>query len=226
MGEDNMVRKVGISYKQINIDTLDGEINVVERPVRECVRLFNIEDTSLLDDIQAVRVAAEKLLDESNIVPISEICEDNEKNQENMKNPDEENPSAVDDMPKISDKKKFAEKKRRTRKTEIENLKIENWKEPTEPRRPRPSHSNFGQMLCPVATKCDGCPVATPLMTMVNIGYLSSTAGSYCPEPEHDDGAGADGSASGCHEIVDWERCFAGISVGSDLDKIEPVFLM
>lgn len=92
MGEDNMVRKVGISYKQINIDTLDGEINVVERPVRECVRLFNIEDTSLLDDIQAVRVAAEKLLDESNIVPISEICEDNEKNQENVKNPDEENP--------------------------------------------------------------------------------------------------------------------------------------
>ena len=150
MGEDNMVRKVGISYKQINIDTLDGEINVVERPVRECVRLFNIEDTSLLDDIQAVRVAAGKLLDESNIVPISEICEDNEKNQENMKNPDEENPSAVDDMPKILDKKKFAEKKRRTRKTEIENLKIENWKEPTETRRPRPSHSNFGQMLCPV----------------------------------------------------------------------------
>ena len=63
-------------------------------------------------------------------------------------------------------------------------------------------------------------------MTMVNIGYLSSTAGSYCPEPEHDDGAGADGSASGCHEIVDWERCFPRISVGSDLDKIEPVFLM
>ena len=219
MGNDNMVRKVGISYKQINMDTMEGEINVVERPVRECVRLFNIEDTSLLDDIQAVRAAAEKILDEGNIVPISEldqIRDDTEKNTAH------EDPREVDDSPKKTDKE-LNRKKIRKRKTEIENLKIENWKEPSKPRRPR---SNTGQLLTSPNQK------SNPLMTMVDVGYISSAAGYYCPGPEHDDqgGVGVDGlqggASGGCHEIVDWERCFSGVTVGADLDANEPVFLM
>ena len=219
MGNDNMVRKVGISYKQINMDTMEGEINVVERPVRECVRLFNIEDTSLLDDIQAVRAAAEKILDEGNIVPISEldqIRDDTEKNTAH------EDPREVDDSPKKTDKE-LNRKKIRKRKTEIENLKIENWKKPAKPRRPS---SNTGQLLTSPSQK------SNPLMTMVDVGYISSAAGYYCPGPEHDDQGGVGvkglqgGASGGCHEIVDWERCFSGVTVGTDLDEIEPVFLM
>ena len=56
MSKDNKVRKVGISYKQTN-DEGEGEINVIERPARECVKLFNIEDSTLLDDMKAVREA-------------------------------------------------------------------------------------------------------------------------------------------------------------------------
>ena len=67
---------------------------------------------------------------------------------------------------------------------------------------------------------------------MVDVGYISSAAGYYCPGPEHDDqvGVGVDGlqggASGGCHEIVDWERCFSGVTVGADLDANEPVFLM
>ena len=35
---------------------------VVERPVRECVKLLNLEDTTLFDDIRAVREASREIL--------------------------------------------------------------------------------------------------------------------------------------------------------------------
>ena len=63
LSKDKKVRKIGVSYKQTNEEG-EGEINVVERPARECVKLFNIEDTTLLDDIKAVREAAKQILDE------------------------------------------------------------------------------------------------------------------------------------------------------------------
>ena len=52
-------------------DTEDGErkFSIVERPVRECIKLMNIEDTSLLDDIKMVQKASQQLLDEDQIVP-------------------------------------------------------------------------------------------------------------------------------------------------------------
>jgi hypothetical protein len=43
---------------------------VVERPTCEVVKLCNIiEDTSLVDHIQAVRNAAKKIIDERNKIP-------------------------------------------------------------------------------------------------------------------------------------------------------------
>ena len=88
LSKDKKVRKVGISYKQLN-DKLEGDINVVERPARECVKLFNIEDTSLLDDIKAVRDAAEQILDEKQVVTKKEIDElfddQNHRDEENPK---------------------------------------------------------------------------------------------------------------------------------------------
>ena len=59
--KDNRVRKIIVGYK---FDTEQGErqFRTVERPVRECVKLLNLDDTTLLEDIQAVRDATQFLL--------------------------------------------------------------------------------------------------------------------------------------------------------------------
>ena len=51
VSKDGKVRKVIVGYKY---DTEQGEreFKVVERPVRECVKLHNLEDTTLFDDIK------------------------------------------------------------------------------------------------------------------------------------------------------------------------------
>ena len=59
--KDGKVRKVIIGYKY---DTNKGErlFRLVERPVRECVKLLNIEDTTLLEEIEVVRNASKEIL--------------------------------------------------------------------------------------------------------------------------------------------------------------------
>ena len=69
--KDQKVRNIGISYKH---DTEDGErkFSIVERPVRECIRLLNIDDTSLLEEIAAVQKLAIHILDSERILPLNE----------------------------------------------------------------------------------------------------------------------------------------------------------
>ena len=55
---DGVCRIIGIADR--NKD--EKESRVIERPVREVVRLFNIDDTSLLDQIGEVENLAKKLL--------------------------------------------------------------------------------------------------------------------------------------------------------------------
>ena len=64
--KDGKVRKIVVGYKY---DTEQGDrmFRVVERPVRECVKLFNVEDTTLFQDIAEVRDLCSKVLG-SNIV--------------------------------------------------------------------------------------------------------------------------------------------------------------
>ena len=66
MSKDGKVRRLIIGYK---FDTEQGDrlFRTVERPVRECVKLMNIEDTSLFEDIAEVRLASEKILS-SNVI--------------------------------------------------------------------------------------------------------------------------------------------------------------
>ena len=61
ISKDNRVRKILVGYK---FDTEQGErqFRTVERPVRECVKLLNMDDTTLLEDIQAVRDASQFLI--------------------------------------------------------------------------------------------------------------------------------------------------------------------
>ena len=64
--KDGKVRKVDIGYK---FDTEQGsrEFRVVERPVRECVKLMNLEDTTLFDDIKTVREACQDVLGDQSV---------------------------------------------------------------------------------------------------------------------------------------------------------------
>ena len=132
VSKDGKVRTVGVSYKH---DTEDGErkFSIVERPARECIKLFNIEDTSLLDDIRAVQISCKKILDEEQIVPQS-ILDDTPKMPETEVFGD--NDDERDQQPKPT------EKKRRKKRTELENLKIDDWKLPLKPRR-SPKLQNF-----------------------------------------------------------------------------------
>ena len=61
--KDGKVRRVIVGYKY---STEDGErdFRSVERPVRDCVKLCNIEDTSIFEDIQQVREACKVILEE------------------------------------------------------------------------------------------------------------------------------------------------------------------
>ena len=135
ISKDGKTRTVGVSYKH---DTEDGErkFSIVERPARECIKLMNIEDTSLLDDIRAAQKFLKKLLDEEQIVPQSllddlpanpdtDVFDDDSKNLTPMMTNDEQD----------KEKNQKPPQKQRKKKTELEKLKIDDWKPPLNPNR-------------------------------------------------------------------------------------------
>ena len=71
---DKKIRTVEIGYKY---DSENGErvFKTVERPVRQIVKLMEVNDTSLLDDIKNVQMEAKKLFDSHKLVTPDEICE-------------------------------------------------------------------------------------------------------------------------------------------------------
>ena len=64
--KDGRVRKVDVGYRY---DSEQGtrEFRIVERPARECVRLMNLEDTTLFDEIKAVHDASRLILGEEDV---------------------------------------------------------------------------------------------------------------------------------------------------------------
>ena len=65
--KDGKVRTVGVSY---NHDTEDGQkvFKIVDRPVRQVVKLMNIDDTTLIQDIQKVHMDARKRIGDQKLV--------------------------------------------------------------------------------------------------------------------------------------------------------------
>ena len=126
ISKDNKVRKVGISYKQVNEEG-EGKINVVERPARDCVsvKLVHIEYTTLLDDLKAVRKAATKILDEQKVVSEEELNKLINKDIITIE----------DDEVSKSEEKQIPNQNRKKKKSEVENLKIDGWEEPKDRRR-------------------------------------------------------------------------------------------
>ena len=144
IGDDGYVRKVRVAYKDTSAQDSDDWIHrSVDRPVRNIVKIMNIEETSFMDDINDVHKLAQKMMNgqEDPIDNYPEAAEDNVKpdhldvpnnevgensthsnddlvfDEDNAK-PDEENtnPDLTPDPVKPKIKKK--------RRTELENLKI------------------------------------------------------------------------------------------------------
>ena len=151
VGKDGLVRGVGISYSNKD-DADDWRHSVVERPVRAVVKLMNVEDTSILDDMEKVRKLAEAMLndknkpvdkddpsdeevflsspyDKSKIVDVDESASDLELNVEEIEASDvdklaveKETTEKTDSEPKVESKRK----RKKKRKSELEKLKIDN----------------------------------------------------------------------------------------------------
>ena len=66
IGADGYVRQARIAYKDTSgsDNASDWVHRTVERPVRNIVKLFHIEDTTLMDEIQAIHKHSKKLLEE------------------------------------------------------------------------------------------------------------------------------------------------------------------
>ena len=124
---------VVISYKH---DTEDGcrKLSIVDRPVRQVVKLCDIEDSSLLDDITAVRKAATKIIDARKVVPQSEIDDviTQEKGIITIKDSEADKIDNESTPVETLNKTKVKTKKR---KSELEKLKIENWQPPFDRKR-------------------------------------------------------------------------------------------
>ena len=70
VGDDGFVRKAKIAYKDSSSDNPEDWMHrTVNRPVRNIVKLFHVDDTSLLADIQSVLDLSAEILEEQKISP-------------------------------------------------------------------------------------------------------------------------------------------------------------
>ena len=68
IGKDGFVREILIAYKDISgNDSTDWTHRTVSRPVRNVVKLFHVNDTTLMDDIQLVHKLSEEILSKDRI---------------------------------------------------------------------------------------------------------------------------------------------------------------
>ena len=116
------------------------KFSIVERPVRECIKLMNIENTSLLDDIKTVQKASQQLLDEDQVVPqhlLYKAFDDDIPTDEMQFDKTTEYFDEEDTAPKKTITTEKPKKERKKKKTELENLKINNWEPPRTAKRNR-----------------------------------------------------------------------------------------
>ena len=63
VGRDGKVRTVNVAYKILKDDAIDSwSHNVVTRPVRNIIKLFELNDTTFDEDMKAVHNAAKEIL--------------------------------------------------------------------------------------------------------------------------------------------------------------------
>ena len=62
-GRDGLVRGATIAYKNVQEGQDDRKLMVVKRPIRQIVKLFNVDDTSLIGDLIQTKQLVKKILD-------------------------------------------------------------------------------------------------------------------------------------------------------------------
>ena len=129
LGSDGYVRKVVVSYKDTSSDNYqDWQHRTVERPVRNVVKLFHVDDTSFMDTIREAYKLAQQILDAKVISNLDNIpCNpDNLVTNSDVDQPLD--PHYSQGKP-VSNSPSLQPKARKKRKTEVENLEIlmKNW---------------------------------------------------------------------------------------------------
>ena len=218
--KDKKVRRVGISYRFKNEDG-ETKFNVVERPSREVVKLMNIDDTSLLDDIKAVQEAAKKILDNKKIVPDHELdkiidmvpteekiidivpteektIDSNKPDDDTKKNrkPDEETNTSTEEIK--------TPKKPVKRKSELEKLKIENWEEPVGKRKSRSNSTALSTINnSAFMSRCSNGVSTAMMFHVTDIGYEGDTELKMTTSVTDEQKTSHDG-------VADWEGLLQG----------------
>ena len=132
IGRDGKVREIGISFKNMDEDG-NWKHSVVERPVRAVVKLMNIEDTSIIENMKKVEELVKIILDKKMPVLDSKIVDVDNTNDEDpiadVENVD--GPTADDTKSTLQDldqkvSTEQVKKPRKKRKTELERLLEDN----------------------------------------------------------------------------------------------------
>ena len=147
IGEDGYVRKVRIAYKDTSAQDSDDWIHrTVDRPVRNIVKIFSLDETSFMDDINDVHKLAEKMMNgedvsnleagdtfpnrfqDSNAKPdpfaVTNSDDDEDSKHSNDDNELDENYEPPEASPHPYPKPSPKPIMKRKRRTEIDNLEI------------------------------------------------------------------------------------------------------
>ena len=138
-GRDGKVRSVGISYKtmiengdKVFNEDIEWKESLVERPVRAVVRLMNVEDTSLLEDMRKVQELVKEILEnksgEEENKTRDEVQMDSKENDSDFSDADGLEADDAMKSPEIFEKSKprlgsrDVKKVNKRRKSEVEKL--------------------------------------------------------------------------------------------------------
>ena len=107
-GRDGKVRSVGISYKtmienndKVYNEDMEWKNSMIERPVRAVVKLMNVEDTSLLEDMRKVQELVKEIIAKKTGNIEKEIPDDHIDSTENTKDLSDADGSEADDAMKV-----------------------------------------------------------------------------------------------------------------------------
>ena len=114
MGRDGCVRVVTVAYKDFSSDDSHfWSTRTVERPIRNMVKLFHLEDTCLMDDLNSVYNMAKEILDADKISYSEE--------DSSIKVPVQDVPG---EFTRTNDVKAVPKSSRKKKRNEVENLEI------------------------------------------------------------------------------------------------------
>ena len=172
---DMKARKVGIAYKH---DTENGsrKMNIVDRPIRQHIKLCDITETPLLDGIAAIRNAGKEIIDDREVVTskeVEEVITIKDSGDENI-----DNTPSLESIDKASSPEEILEtnqkKSYKKRKSGVDKLKIEEWMPPNEKRlrsKTGPTFNLSSVNNANLISKLNVSPSPSLLLNPVTIGY-------------------------------------------------------